>query len=84
VYYRKEELDSIKKWLSDNYDNGVKSVSFLLHSDHNFVLPPYEEISKEEYEKTVAKIDFTVPLVQSKFDGEMDLDDCATGACPVK
>lgn len=84
VYYRKDELDSIKEWLSKNYDKGVKSVSFLLHSDHNFVLPPYEEINKEAYEKMVSKIDFSVPLVQSRFDGELDMDNCATGACPVK
>jgi ribonucleotide reductase alpha subunit len=84
VYYRKEELDSIKEWLSKNYDKSVKSVSFLLHSDHNFVLPPYEEISKEVYEKTVSKIDFSVPLVQEKFSGDIDMEDCATGACPVK
>ena len=84
VYYRKEELSDIKEWLSKNYDDGVKSVSFLLHSDHNFPLPPYEECSKEEYEKMLAKIDFTVPLQQKSFDGELDLDNCATGACPIK
>lgn len=84
VYYRKEELDSIKEWLSKNYDKGVKSVSFLLHSDHNFVLPPYEEITKDAYDKMVSKIDFSVPLVQEKFNGDIDMDDCATGACPVK
>ena len=84
VYYRKEELDSIKEWLSKNYDKGVKSVSFLLHSDHNFPLPPYEEITKEEYQKLISKIDFSIPLVQNSFDGLLALDDCATGACPVK
>lgn len=84
VYYRKEELDSIKEWLSKNYDKGVKSVSFLLHSDHNFPLPPYEEITKEEYEKMISKIDFSVPLVPSTFIAELDLDNCSTGSCPVK
>lgn len=84
VYYRKEELQSIKEWLEKNYDDGVKSVSFLLHSDHNFPLPPYEACSKEEYEKMLANIDFTVPLQQKSFDGELDLDACATGACPIK
>lgn len=84
VYYRKEELPLIKDWLSNNYDNGVKSVSFLLHSDHNFPLPPYEEVSKEEYEKLLAKIDFSVPIQGKSFDGELDLDNCATGACPIK
>jgi len=84
VYYRKEELPEIKEWLEKNYDDGVKSVSFLLHSDHNFPLPPYEECSKEDYEKMLASIDFSVPLQQRSFDGELDLDNCATGACPIK
>lgn len=84
VYYRKEELSLIKDWLAKNYDNGVKSVSFLLHSDHNFPLPPYEEVNKEEYEKLLAKIDFSVPLQGNSFDGDLDLDNCATGACPIK
>jgi len=82
VYYRKEELPSIKEWLEKNYDTGVKSVSFLLHSDHNFPLPPYEEITQETYEKMVSKIDFSVPLVAMP--GELDLDDCSTGACPIR
>ena len=82
VYYRKEELPSIKEWLEKNYDTGVKSVSFLLHSDHNFPLPPYEEITQETYEKMVSKIDFSVPLVAMR--GELDLDDCSTGACPIR
>jgi len=82
VYYRKEELESIKQWLSVNYDKNIKSVSFLLHSEHNFPLPPYEEITKEEYDKMVSKIDFTIPLVATP--GELDLDDCSTGACPIK
>jgi ribonucleoside-diphosphate reductase alpha chain len=83
VYYRKEELPSIKEWLTANYDSSVKSVSFLLHADHNFPLPPYEEITKEQYEKSVSKIDFTVPL-QAATGGMLDLDDCSTGACPVR
>jgi ribonucleoside-diphosphate reductase alpha chain len=83
VYYRKEELPAIQEWLSKNYDKGVKSVSFLLHSDHNFPLPPYEEITEDQYEKLLSKVDFTVPL--QTFTGEMlDLDNCATGACPVR
>lgn len=85
VYYRKEELPEIKEWLSRNYTSSVKSVSFLLHSDHNFPLPPYEEISEAEYEKMLTKIDFFSPLVP-EFGLTDLLDDpaCATGACPVR
>ena len=84
VYYRKEELPSIKEWLSENYTTGVKSVSFLLHSDHNFPLPPYEEISQEEYEKMLAKVDFSQPLVLDASGPELDPSECATGACPIR
>ena len=85
VYYRKEELGLIKDWLAANYDDSVKSVSFLLHADHNFPLPPYEEIDEEMYKKLLSKIDFTIPLYVSKATkDEINLDDCATGACPIK
>ncbi len=83
VYYRKEELPAIKEWLEKNYDKSVKSVSFLLHSDHNFSLPPYEEIEKETYEKLFSKIDMSVPLIQTSF-GMIDFGDCEGGACPVR
>ena len=84
VYYRKEELQAIQEWLAKNYDKSVKSVSFLLHVDHNFPLPPYEEITKEEYEKTLSKLNLSVPLQQMSSDLSIDLDDCATGACPIR
>jgi ribonucleoside-diphosphate reductase alpha chain len=84
VYYRKEELPSIKEWLASNYTNSVKSVSFLLHSDHNFPLPPYEEITKDVYDKMIAKVDYSSPLVLIASGTELDDTDCATGACPIR
>jgi len=84
VYYKKEELNEIKKWLESNYDNSVKSVSFLLHSDHNFPLPPYEEISEEEYTKVINKINFAIPLQQNAGNHEINFDECSTGSCPIK
>jgi hypothetical protein len=85
VYYRQEELPEIKSWLKDNYDNSVKSVSFLLHSDHNFPLAPYEEITKEEYATLISNINMAIPVGSSAIEGDM-LDDpsCTTGACPVR
>ena len=84
VYYRKEELPAVKEWLSNNYDSSVKSVSFLLHVDHNFPLPPYEEITKDQYDKIFSKLDFSTPIHQNAANLDIDLDDCATGACPIK
>lgn len=83
VYYRKEELSEIKQWLSENYDKSIKSVSFLLHADHNFPLPPYEEITKEQYEKMLSKVDFSIE-VSPHAAGDLLDESCATGACPVR
>lgn len=84
VYYRKEELASIKEWLAANYNDSIKSVSFLLHSDHNFPLPPYEEITQEQYEKMLSKVDFSVAIAPDTSSELMDDPSCATGACPVR
>ena len=81
VYYRKEELPEIKKYLAKNYKNNHKSLSFLLHSEHGFKQAPYEEITKEAYEELVAKTKLITKIDEASFDGG---DECATGACPVK
>lgn len=81
VYYRKEELPEIKKYLAKNYKNNHKSLSFLLHSEHGFKQAPYEEITKEEYDALVAKTTLITKVDEATFDGG---DECATGACPVK
>lgn len=82
VYYRKEELPEIKKYLKKHYKNSHKSLSFLLHSDHGFQQAPYESISKEAYDDLKAK----TTLITSVDEASIGLDesDCATGACPVR
>jgi len=81
VYYHLEELDEIKEWMKKNYVKSLKTVSFLLHSEHGFEQAPYEEISKEEYEKRVSRIK-EIKNVESGEDlRELE---CAGGACPIK
>lgn len=81
VYYKKEELPDIKKYLKKHYKNGHKSLSFLLHSEHGFQQAPLEEISKERYDEMIAR----TTLITSTEDASMDFgDECATGACPVR
>lgn len=83
VYYTKEELPEVKTWLQDNYEKSIKSVSFLLRSEHGFQQAPYEEITKEEYlERTNQNNSASTELI---FAGELlELDDCVLGACPVR
>jgi hypothetical protein len=88
VYYRKEELPEIKAWLKEHYNNSVKAVSFLLHSEHGFKQAPLEKISKEEYE---VMLESCSPIVDvgnicavasdEKYVGE---GECVGGSCPLK
>jgi len=82
IYYRKEELDEIKEWLSKNYKN-VKSVSFLLHSDHGFKQAPLEEIDELTYLEMSSQVTPITSLEQLDL-GEVEIMDCDTGACPVR
>ena len=81
VYYRKEELPEIKKYLAKNFAAGHKSLSFLLHNEHGFKQAPYEEITKKQYDALVAK----TKLITTIADGQIGIeDDCAGGVCPVR
>lgn len=82
VYYRKEELPEIKKYLKKNYKLNHKSLSFLLHNEHGFKQAPLEEITKEQYDALVA----STKLISSISELDIGLDDseCASGACPVR
>lgn len=82
IYYRKEELPEIKKYLKKHYKGNHKSLSFLLHSEHGFKQAPLEEITKEQYDELVSK---TVPINSiGSLDIGLDDSECATGACPIR
>jgi ribonucleotide reductase alpha subunit len=82
VYYRKEDIEDIKAYLKEHFRHEMKTVSFLLYYGHGFDQAPYETITKEQYEEMAAK---TTPItsVEVKED-DMTVDECASGACPIK
>jgi ribonucleotide reductase alpha subunit len=82
VYYKKEDMEDIKEYLRKHFKNEIKTVSFLLYYGHGFDQAPYETITKEQYEDMVGK---TKPITSVEFkEDEMELQECATGACPIK
>jgi hypothetical protein len=82
VYFKKEELPEIKKWLKDNYKDGIKSVSFLLHKEHGFKQSPYEEITEEKYKELMNNIK---PIQSIMIGNEhIDFEECSKGSCPIK
>jgi len=82
VYYTKEELAGIKQWLADNYKYNLKTVSFLLYHGHGFDQAPYETITKEQYKEMIKG---TTPITSVEVaEDDFGIEDCASGACPVK
>lgn len=72
----KEELAALLKL----HAKDMKSISCLPKS-HGYAQPPYEEISEETYNEMTAKIDHDHPLTVG---GDLEIEECATGACPIK
>jgi ribonucleotide reductase alpha subunit len=84
AYYSEEELADLKRWLSENYENGIKSVSFLLRQKHGFKQAPYEEISKEVYETKKSKVKPVININHNIGNDVLEGIECEGGACPIK
>lgn len=84
IYYTLKELPGIKKWLADNYNENVKTCSFLLKDNHGFDQAPLEEITEQEYHELVKK---TKPITGINNIDEQSIIgsfECEEGICPVK
>jgi ribonucleoside-triphosphate reductase (thioredoxin) len=84
AYYSENELATLKQWLSDNYETGIKSVSFLLRQKHGFKQAPYEEITKEAYELKKSKVKPLITILQNIGNEALEGIECEGGACPIK
>lgn len=83
VYYRPFELDNIKTYLQQNLPTSIKSVSFLLHSDHGFEQAPLEAITEKEYNEMASKVKPISQLTETSQLG-MESVECEGGHCPIK
>jgi len=81
ITFKKEEVKEIKRCL-ECFEDKLKGVSLLPLKDHGYKQPPYEEITKEQYEEMVKNIK---PL---KFgivnDNPVGEEGCETDACAIK
>jgi len=81
VYYKKEEIQQIKEWLSNNFKY-LKTISFLCHNDHGFKQAPKEAITKEKYEELSSKVG---SIEEEKIEGgDLESLECPGGFCPIK
>lgn len=89
VYVRDEEWKEVGQWLWDHFDE-VTGLSFLNHdvSGTKYRLPPYAEITEEEYlaaQVTMPKVDFSVlSYYETRDEGEGAAEPaCSGGACEL-
>jgi ribonucleoside-diphosphate reductase alpha chain/ribonucleoside-triphosphate reductase len=81
VYYTPEELPLVQDWLDKNYDEGIKSISFLLKQNHGFDQAPIEPISAEVFREKSDAITGQLGDVQGDL---LEMDECSSGACPIR
>jgi len=55
ITFKEEEADQIK-YVLECYEDKLKSVSFLPIKEHGYKQAPYEEITREQYEKMISKL----------------------------
>jgi ribonucleoside-triphosphate reductase len=89
ISYDPTEIDVIIDWLLANWDIYV-GVSFLYRNDPTktakdlgYLYLPQEVVTKDTYDKYVATL-LPVSLENTESFDELTMDDCSTGACPVK
>jgi len=80
VYYKKQEIPQIKKWVSENLQY-LKTLSFLCYDDHGFEQAPMEAMTEGEYNRMADKI---TPINFSGADTGELLEECEGGSCPAR
>jgi len=87
IYVGDGEWMQVANFVYENWDM-VGGLSFLPRNDHVYQLAPYEEITKEEYErrtKQLGTIDFSKLLVYERSDQTIGAKElaCVGGTCEI-
>ena len=87
IYVGNDEWIKVANFIYENWDI-VGGLSFLPRSEHVYQLAPYEEISKEEYEKRVKEIkhiDFSKLMYYEQEDNTVGAKEfaCVSGVCSI-
>jgi len=81
ISVRDEEWLEVGAFVYKYFDE-MSGVSFLPHSDHNYVQPPYQDCSKEEYEELLATMPESIDWSKlSEYENEDNTAGSQTMAC---
>jgi acetyl esterase/lipase len=67
--------------LLEEYVPQFKSTSMLAKTSHGYVQAPYEEIDEPTFNELYAQINHKHQLVRG---GDIEVDECAGGVCPIR
>jgi ribonucleoside-triphosphate reductase len=79
ISFREDEKEHLAELLKDFLPR-LKSTSCLPKA-HGYAQAPYEEITREDYESLIKRIDMSAKLTHG---GDMQVEECEGGACPVR
>lgn len=87
IYVGPDEWIAVGNFVYENWD-WIGGLSFLPRSEHVYQLAPYEEITKEEYEKrakAIGKIDFSKLSQYENVDNTVGAKEfaCVSGVCEI-
>ena len=87
IYVGSDEWIKVANFIYENWDI-VGGLSFLPRSEHVYQLAPYEEITKEEYERRVKEIkhiDFSKLVYYEQEDNTVGAKEfaCVSGVCTI-
>jgi ribonucleoside-diphosphate reductase alpha chain len=87
IYVGSDEWIKVANFVYENWDI-VGGLSFLPRSEHVYQLAPYEEITKEEYErriKEIKHIDFSKLMYYEQEDNTIGAKEfaCVSGVCSI-
>jgi len=81
ITFKEEEADQIKHVL-ECYEDKLKSVSFLPIKEHGYKQAPYQEITKEQYDEMISKLNpFNLNETRDRAIGEKF---CDSDRCEVR
>ncbi len=87
IYVSDDEWMKVAHFVYENWEL-VGGLSFLPRNDHIYQLAPYEEITKEEYDRrknALGEIDFSKLVIYEKHDQTIGAKElaCAGGVCEI-
>ena len=86
VYVKDHEWPEVGAWVWKHFDK-VSGISFLPHSDHVYQQPPYEDLTKEQYEEMLAAMPTTLDwttMIEDKDNTTSSQElACVAGSCEV-